>query len=226
MGKIALWSAVLAMATGNALSAQDVAGDWLGTIAAGGVELHVALHISKAADGSLKATLDSIDQGANGIPVGPITLTDSKLNFTVAAVNGGYEGKVDAAGTVISGTWSQGQPLPLEFRRGVVSRVEHKPGKPTDIDGTWQGEIDTGQATLHMIFHIVNTEDGLMATLDVPEQNAKGIPVTAVTRNGPMLKLEMKALGGGYDGKIAPDLSMIDGTWTQAGNSITLKLKR
>src|SRR5580704_11703226 len=128
MKKIALLSFVLAIATGSALNAQDVAGDWLGTIAAGGVELHVALHISKAADGSLKATLDSIDQGANGIPVGPITLADSKLNFTVAAVNGGYEGKVDAAGTVITGTWTQVQPLPLEFRRGVVARVEHKPG--------------------------------------------------------------------------------------------------
>jgi hypothetical protein len=50
--------------------------------------------------------------------------------------------------------------------------------------------------------------------------------VSSVTRNGSTLKLEMKALAGGYDGKIAADLSMIDGTWTQAGNSITLRLKR
>jgi serine-type D-Ala-D-Ala carboxypeptidase/endopeptidase len=226
MKKIALWIAALAVVTSGALNAQEVVGDWLGTLAAGGVELHLALHISKAADGTLKGTLDSIDQGANGIPVDPITLKDSKLNLTVAAVNGGYEGKVNADGTIISGTWTQGQPLPLEFRRGVVAKVEHKPGKPTDIDGTWQGEIDTGQATLRMVFHIVNTEDGLMATLDVPDQNIKGVPVTSVTRNGSMLKLEMKALAGGYDGKIATDLSIIDGTWTQAGNSITLKLKR
>jgi hypothetical protein len=226
MKKIALWITALAVVTGSALNAQDVTGDWLGKISAGGAELRVALHISKSADGSLKATLDSLDQGANGIPVGPITLTDSKLNFTVPAVNGNYEGKVDSAGAVITGNWSQGQSLPLEFRRGVAAKVEHKPGKPTDIDGDWKGEIDTGQAILHMVFHIVNTEDGLMATLDVPDQGAKGIAVTSVTRNGSTLKLEMKALAGAYDGKIAADLSMIDGTWTQGPNSITLKLTR
>src|SRR5579863_3109421 len=49
---------------------QDIAGDWQGTLSAGGTELRLVLHITKSSDGSLKATLDSIDQpGANGIPV-------------------------------------------------------------------------------------------------------------------------------------------------------------
>jgi hypothetical protein len=221
------WIASLAsVLAGGALNAQEVTGDWLGTLSVNGVELRLALHISKAADGSLKATVDSMDQGANGIPVGPITLADSKLNFTVPAVSGGYEGKVNAGGTAIAGTWTQGQPLPLEFRRGVAAKVEHKPGKPSDIDGAWQGGIDVGQNSLRMIFHIVNTEDGLMATLDVPDQGAKAVPVTTVTRDGSALKLEMKGLGGGFEGKVSPDLSTIDGTWTQVGNSLPLVLKR
>jgi len=227
MKRMTFWIASLAiLLASGALNAQEVTGDWLGTLSTNGVELHLALHISKAADGSLKATVDSLDQGANGIPVGPITLVDSKLNFTVAAVNGGYEGKVNSGGTVITGTWTQVQALPLEFRRGVAAKVEHKPGKPSDIDGAWQGGIDTGQGTLRMIFHIVNTEDGLIATLDVPDQGAKGIPVTTVTRGGSALKLELKGLGGGFEGKISSDLSTIDGTWTQVGNSLPLVLKR
>lgn len=227
MKRMTWWIASLAsVLAGGALNAQEVTGDWLGTLSVNGVELRLALHISKAADGSLKATVDSMDQGANGIPVGPITLADSKLNFTVPAVSGGYEGKVNAGGTAITGTWTQGQPLPLEFRRGVAAKVEHKPGKPSDIDGAWQGGIDVGQNSLRMIFHIVNTEDGLMATLDVPDQGAKAVPVTTVTRDGSALKLEMKGLGGGFEGKVSPDLSTIDGTWTQVGNSLPLVLKR
>lgn len=227
MKRMTWWIASLAsVLAGGALNAQEVTGDWLGTLSVNGVELRLALHISKAADGSLKATVDSMDQGANGIPVGPITLADSKLNFTVPAVSGGYEGKVNAGGTAIAGTWTQGQPLPLEFRRGVAAKVEHKPGKPSDIDGAWQGGIDVGQNSLRMIFHIVNTEDGLMATLDVPDQGAKAVPVTTVTRDGSALKLEMKGLGGGFEGKVSPDLSTIDGTWTQVGNSLPLVLKR
>jgi len=97
--------------------------------------------------------------------------------------------------------WAQGQATPLEFRRGVAAKAEHKPGKPSDIDGAWQGGIDIGQNSLRMIFHIVNTEDGLMATLDVPDQGAKDVPVTTVTRDGSALKLEMKGLGGGFEGK-------------------------
>ena len=55
--------------------AQDIAGDWQGTLSAGGQELHLVLHITKASDNSLKATLDSLDQpGGNGIPVSSISL--------------------------------------------------------------------------------------------------------------------------------------------------------
>jgi hypothetical protein len=226
MRKMALWIAASAVSAGIALNAQDVAGDWLGTLKAGPTEIRVALHISKAADGGLQGTLDVIDQGVSGIPVAPITLTDSKLNFTVERLNAEYAGNVNTERTVIAGTLTQGQSLPLEFRRGVAARVEHKPAKPSDIDGDWKGGIPVGQDALKVVFHIVNTEDGLMATLDVPDQGAKGVPVTSITREGSTLKMDLKGLGGGFEGKISPDLSTIDGTWTQVGNSIPLVLKR
>jgi hypothetical protein len=75
------------------------------------------------------------------------------------------------------------------------------------------------------VFHIFNTEDGLMATLDSPDQGAKGIPVSKVTRDDASLKMEVKAVGGVFDGKIAKDLSAIEGTWTQ-GSPLPLVLKK
>ena len=64
--------------------AQDIAGDWQGTLSAGGAELRLVLHITKATNGALKATLDGIDQpGSNGIPVNSATLKDSKLSLDV-----------------------------------------------------------------------------------------------------------------------------------------------
>ena len=77
--------------------AQDIAGDWQGTLSVSGAELRLVLHITQVPDHTLKATLDSIDQpGANGIPVNSITLRDSKLNLDVEIVHGTYEGKVAA----------------------------------------------------------------------------------------------------------------------------------
>ena len=209
--------------------AQDIAGDWQGTLNAGGAELRLVLHLTKAADGSLNAVLDSIDQpGANGIPVKSATLKDSKLNLDVDLIKGTYEAKVAADTKTISGRWTQNEEsFPLEFKRGAPPvKIEHKPAKPSDIDGAWMGTLDTGGAKLRVVFHIVNTEDGLTATLDSPDQGAKGIPTTSVTRDGGSLKIEVKSIGGAFEGKIAADLSTIDGTFTQLGSAHPLVLKR
>ena len=208
--------------------AQEVAGDWQGTLSAGGAELRLVLHITKAADGTLQATLDSIDQpGSNGIPVKTITLKDSKMSLDIPAVHGTYDGKVAADAKTISGTWSQGASLPLEFKRGAAPlKTEHKPAKPSDIDGAWMGTLDLGAMQLRVVFHILNTEDGLTATMDSPDQGANGLPTTSVTRDGAKLKIEAKAIGGVFEGAIAADLSSIDGTFTQLGAAHPLVLKR
>ena len=99
-----------ALLAASALYAQDVAGDWQGTLKAGGAELRVVFHIIKASDGKLSGTFDSLDQGARGIPIEEITLADGKLRFSSAAVNGTYEGKLNPAASTIDGKWSQGQP--------------------------------------------------------------------------------------------------------------------
>jgi hypothetical protein len=215
----------LATLLASAVFAQDIAGDWRGTLKGGQAELRLVLHIVKG-DGGLKATLDSIDQGANGIPVSSCTLKGTDLELTVEAVNGSYQGKVSADGGSIKGTWTQGQPLELNFERGTFKTADHKPGKPSDIDGAWSGKLDFGAQTLRIVFHIVNTEDGLTATADSPDQGAKGMPVTSVTRNGESLKFEMKAVAAAFDGKISADHATITGTFTQRGTDVPLVLTR
>jgi hypothetical protein len=207
--------------------AQNIAGDWQGTLSANGAELRLVLHIVQNADGTYKATLDSVDQGANGIPVTSIAIKNASLNLTIDAVHGTYEGKVSADASKIEGMWTQRQALPLTFKRAAAPiKTEHKPAKPSDIDGDWLGTIDTSMGKLRVVFHITNTEDGLIATLDSLDQGANGIPATSVSRNGSSLKVEVKSINGSFDGKIGGDLNVIDGTWTQMGNSFPLVLKR
>ncbi|MGA7415263.1 MAG: hypothetical protein WBW33_32625, partial [Bryobacteraceae bacterium] len=185
-------------------STKGIVGDWQGTLKAGGTELRLVLHVNEGDGGQLRATLDSIDQpGANGIPVTSISLKDSKLNLTVGAVHGTYEGKVSADATMIEGTWNQGQPLQLDFKRGAVgATAERRKAKPSDIDGAWQGMLDAGATKIRIVFHITNMEDGLMATMDSPDQSVNGIPVTTVTRNGSTLVMELKQAGAKFEGKI------------------------
>jgi uncharacterized protein len=225
MKRFMVFTALIFLAAGVS-RAQDIAGDWQGTLSAGGQQLRLVLHITKAPDNSLKATLDSIDQpGGNGIPVSFITLKDSKLDLEVEMVHGSYEGKVSSDAKTITGTWSQGAALPLEFKRAVAPvKTEHNPAKPSDIDGAWMGTLDTGTAKLRVVFHIVNTENGLTATLDSIDQGSMGM-ATSVTRDGSSLKIEVPAVHGSFEGKIGADLSSIDGKWSQGGGSLALLLK-
>ena len=229
MKRVLVLAAVVAMAAcfASAQDVTDITGDWQGTLnLPGDIELRLVLHITKSADGTLKATLDSVDQGQNGIPVSAFTLEGSKLSFDVDAVDGSYSGKVMGDGRTILGRWQQSRPMELEFDRTTTPiKTEHKPAKPSDIDGAWLGTLDLGENKLRVVFHIVNTEDGLIVTFGVPDQGPQLFPATSVTRDGDSLKMEAKQFGGFYAGKISADRSSIDGTWTQGEHTMPLVLK-
>jgi|GEM_PF-1717209 len=204
-----------------------IIGDWSGTLTVGPAQLRLVLHLTAAKDGSLTATLDSIDQGANGIPVTSATLTGSKLSLTVDAVHGTYEGTVNKDASEIAGTWNQGQPLELNFKRGQPQAAASapKPAAPSDIDGTWQGSLDTPKGTLRILFKIVNMDTGLTATMQSPDQTPVWLPTTSVTRSGNKLTIDMKAFGASFEGQINAAKDSIDGSFTQ-GMSIPLVLKK
>lgn len=201
-------------------AAFDIAGDWQGTIDAGIAQLHVVLHVSKSADGGYKATLDSVDQGANGIPISFISVKDSQVDFSSEAVHGTYQGKLNADASLIEGTWSQGQALPLNFKRAV---------KASDIDGAWLGTLEAGEPNLRrmfrLVFHITTTPEGLSATLDSLDQGVRSLKVDAVTREGEKIRMEVKQVNGVFTGTLDKDLAIIDGRWSQ-GKPLPLVLRK
>ena len=199
-----------------ALHAQpSITGDWQATLNVGPTGLHLILRITPGAGSSLKATLDSLEQNSNGIPISSIAFQDGKLTFRSDAINASYEGKLNGAS--IEGTFTQGQSLPLTWTRAV---------KPSDIDGAWEGTLDAGGQKLPLVLHLTATKDGFAASLDSPAQGARGIPVGTVKREGATLTLDLPGIGAKYRGTIAKDASEITGTFTQNGADLPLALKR
>lgn len=116
------------------LGAQDIAGDWQGTLKAGPKELRTIVKIARGDDGRWNATLFSIDQSPDrgaGIPSNSATLQDSVFKFTVDMLHGAYEGKVSVDGTSITGTWTQGLPIPLELKRATPETAWNDPSAHT-----------------------------------------------------------------------------------------------
>jgi uncharacterized protein (TIGR03435 family) len=111
---------VLALAgLASAVNAQNLVGTWQGTLVAGAQNLRVVFKISAGADDKLKAVNYSIDQGGRPIPVASVTQDGSTVRMSVAAVGGTYEGKMSSDGNTITGTWDQGNPLPLVLTRAT-----------------------------------------------------------------------------------------------------------
>lgn len=222
LAPLILTALILASSLANA---QDITGDWQGTITTGMGELRLVLHIAKNAGGTLKAVIDSPDQNAAGVTIDSITLDANKVHFSSAALKSSYEGTLKSSDT-INGNWIQGAKLPLVFKKTTTPlKTVHKPAPPTDIDGKWEGAIDTPQGKLHIVFHLQNTEDGLMAAMDSPDQKLIGWPATSVSRKGSSIKIEMKQISGYFQGKLNKDLDTISGDWSQ-GSDMPLQLKR
>jgi fermentation-respiration switch protein FrsA (DUF1100 family) len=224
--KLALMALIAATLAPLCRAQALIAGDWQGVLTVEGRQLHIAMHIAAAKDGALFATVDNPDQGQMGTQANAVSFKDSKLTLTINAYNGVYEGTMNKDATEITGTWTQDQPLELNFKRGAPAQAAPKPDAPSDIDGTWLGSLDTGAIKLRIVFKIVNTQDGLTAQLQSPDQSPAWLPATSVTRSGSSLTIDLKALGAVFEGKIAADLGSIEGTFTQMGSPLPLTLKR
>ena len=222
-----LMAAALAVSTACAAHAQNVMGDWQGALKAGRAELRIRLHITDVDYPRFTATLDSLDQQAMGLRVSSGTLDGSKLRFTVADLHVTYQGSANAGGTAIEGKWSEGMPLPLIFKRITVTKnADSKPAKPSDVDGAWLGALELDSGKLRIVFHITNTEDGLIATMDSLDENMKELPASMILRKGSSLKLEFNRTGALYEGKFDKGLTTLDGAWMQGGGNLPLVLKR
>ena len=161
-----------------AASAQaGIEGLWGGTLDVG-VKLRLVLKISRTADGKLKATVDSVDQAANDLPVDTISFQDGILKFEMKRLLASYVGTLSKDGTQLTGQFTQNGPFPLDFKRITsTSELELKrpqnPRKPYPYDET---EVSYENKQDHV---------KLAATLTVPRGNGPFPAVVLITGSGP-----------------------------------------
>ena len=119
----------LALLGGGALRAQDLTGNWQGTLKAS-KDLRMILVITKE-DGRLQAKLYSIDETAQPFRVSSISQDGLTVKFAIDLNGTTYEGKMNAGNNTIAGTWTQGvTPLPLEFSRATKEMAWEIPAPP------------------------------------------------------------------------------------------------
>lgn len=93
-----------------------------------------------------------------------------------------------------------------------------------DITGTWNGVLKVQAMQLRLVFNISKTDNGYSATMDSPDQGAKGIPVTTVSFENAKLQLKIDNAGILYEGLFEKD--SIVGTFKQGGLVVPMNLSR
>lgn len=109
---------------------KGVEGTWQGTLDAGAVKLRLGLHVSKNPQGEYTSTLDSIDQGAMGIPVKVTAFSGNALHLELPNLGAKYDGTLSTDGQEISGTFVQGAAVPLVFKRVSQVATLERPQNP------------------------------------------------------------------------------------------------
>jgi pimeloyl-ACP methyl ester carboxylesterase len=172
------WLLLPLLMQASVASAQEVVGDWQGTLSAGGMELRLVIRITRGPDGQLAATLDSIDQGATGIPVASVSVKNNLLTLNVPQVGGTFDGIINADGT-IDGVWAQGAGrIPLLLTRAAAGSAFEirRPQNPVPPYPYREEEV-----------RIEHTAAGitLAGTLTLPQGNGPFPAVLLITGSGP-----------------------------------------
>lgn len=149
----------------------------MGTLTIGSTDLRVVFHLQRASSGGLSGTMDSPDQGATGIPVGPIDIAADTLRLKVSSIAGAYAGVFSDSTGVLDGVWIQGgRRVPLTLERTKNAPTVARPQEPT-LPFPYETESITFQ----------NTEAGvtLRGTLTRPTTDGPVPAVVLVAGSGP-----------------------------------------
>jgi len=230
--KLALAVTLALFAQGRGITAQTAEfpqGTYAGTLQAGEADLHLLLHLSKNANGSLRATLDSLEQGVFAIEATAVSFSNSTLKLEVTSVGARFVGKVSANHEVIDGEWWQGNAsLPLKFHRETRS-VARKPNEAVfPVEGLWQGAIETHGMRLRFQLHVFHDSDNqLIAALDSLDQGVSGLPANHVSLKDPVFHFEVPSVAGVYEGTLNAAKNEITGNWSQtSADNLPLNFKR
>lgn len=111
----------------------------------------------------------------------------------------------------------------LVLPMGSAQSIAQRP-----IVGDWEGTLNPGaQPKKRIVVHIAAAQDGtLSGTIDYPDDESSGIPITAITAKQGVLHFESQTSLVVYDGNMSQDKSEIAGTWKQGGKGLDLTLRR
>ena len=227
------------------LPVPDIQGTWEGTsdLPGWGVQAgqspktQVVLKI-KGTNGDYQATADMISQGVKDVPFSSFTYKFPRVHGDIPYRHGSYDGTVNRAGTVISGTVNinyssmpgtnyseslvfQRTDHPVPFPEPLTD-AEFAPRAGSDLQGFWTGMI----GPLHTNIKIAESPNGTFrADFYSLDQDTNRQP-TSVNYDGTTVKIMPMAGFGMFQGGLRNGGKEMSGNWIQSGRRIPTTFTR
>jgi len=223
---------LILLAPSLAPAAVNPAGLWEGSLKTPNGELGVVfnLHLDGA---QWAAEMDIPAQGISGLSIDKVKVEGTAISLNIAAPGDPqYTGKLSGDGKTIVGTFTQGGSslmLDLKWKSDprAFTKTPVNSGEVQVLEGVWEGPLDINGTPLHLHLIFTRKADGSIAgTLDSPDQQVTGLRIDTISRTGESIKLEVKTIGGSFQGTLNKDASSLTGTWSQMGNNLPLTLQR
>lgn len=167
---------LFAILTSLSIYAQDISGKWNGILKVQGIQLRLVFNITQT-DKGYSSTMDSPDQGAQGIPVTSTSYENSILKLEISSAGIQYEGTLNKE-NVFVGTFKQaGQSYPLNLTKEKVEKEKViRPQEPTKPYPYYSEDIK-----------FENTKDKIVlaGTLSLPEKDGNFPAVILISGSGP-----------------------------------------
>lgn len=162
------------------INAQNIAGTWNGKLEVSGTSMRLVFHISDS-NGVYSSTMDSPDQGANGIHIDKTSFENGTLTLEIPAGNFVYNGELK--GDSLIGSLSQhGMKFPINFVRANTEKtILKRPQEPIPPYSYYAEDIVFENKSAHIT---------LGGTLTLPKKEGNFPVVILITGSGPQNRNE------------------------------------
>lgn len=209
------------------------AGHWEGAVQLPDRELQITVDLTKDDKGAWIGTFAQTTQNVRNLALADIKVDDKSVKFRIAA-GGSNAPSFDCSlenptAMKCTMTTPAGSVTSAMKRTGEakVDLPKSSPAVSPELEGTWEGSIETPNGVLRLSVHFTNQPDKTVkATMDSLDQNSMDLPLTDVVQKGPAVEFQLPLVNGGYKGTLNKEGTQLAGEWSQGGNSLPLTLKK
>lgn len=234
-----LTAAILVCLAAHALAAFTAAsaegnpeGHWEGTLKAENQDIGLSLDLGKNEKSEWIGSMGIPSQNISGLVVMDIKVDGNALRFVALELRIAKVALTLMPEGILKGTISnpRGDLVPIEFRRTGMAKVEliaSSPAVSKELEGDWDGSLQTPGRSVPIILHFKNRPDNTVAaTIDTPESGSMGAPLNDVKQDGLKVQFGLKIAHGRFLGMLNETGNQLSGELIHEQTRMQLSLKK